>query len=302
MCDSKKIRDAVFKKKLLRRLYGDLEETETTKQDQDNLEPETDTDRTSLAAKYTCQVRPKKKVYSVIPRPPGILPEKGSPLEEGPEFVREEEDEESGSELEEEVKKRRRRKRKQRSADQPEGQNQKTERITGGAANIILTKNQKRKLKKKKRKEREKVKDAGESNKEFTFSVNTSVDIEVQHNKSRREELHERLPKLVEFIRAVWEVYDQDAVKDTETRFCEENLDTLLNQVTSISDTEEDAMLDEFNNLWHLKTLLVLADNSRAKEKIKHLENITTLAIDNESKDLLCTLMRYWMTDIANQR
>ncbi|XP_033738058.1 RNA-binding protein 25-like [Pecten maximus] len=300
MCDS--MRDAVFKKKLLRRLYGDSEESEpSTKQEQDILAQETGTDKTCITANYTCHVIPKKKVYGVITKPSDVPPSKDYPLEglKGPEFVGEE-DEISESESEEEVKKRRRRKRKQRNADSSEGQRQKQKTDGIEKANQVLTKNQKRKLKKKKRKEREKTETLGENKKGFTYSVHTE-EICGQLNKSRREELCNNVPKLVEFVKAVWEVYDQDvAVKDTS--YSEENLDKLLKQVSSISEREEDVVISEFDNLWHLKTLLVLADHQRVEEQIKQLDNIETVAIDNESKVLLCALMRYWMTDIVNQR
>ncbi|XP_060081916.1 uncharacterized protein LOC132561199 [Ylistrum balloti] len=294
MSDSKS-RENVFKKNVLRRLYGDHEETETlTEREQDTSAPVAD--RICVTANYTCPVIPQKKVYTVTPKPLGVLSDKKSslPVElEGPEFV--EEEDYSESEEEEEVKRRRRRKRKQQHIDQTEGQRQKTESV--GVSNQILTKNQKRKLKKKKRKEREKL-SPGENKKGFTYSIDTSEDVTKGQNNCQREELCNKLPKLVEFVRAVWEVYNQD-VKDSKHH--EENFAKLLNQMASISDTEDETVLSEFNNLWHVKTLLILADHPRAEEKIKHLENTITVTVDKESLELLCILLRYWITDIANQ-
>ncbi|XP_069128096.1 transcriptional regulator ATRX homolog [Argopecten irradians] len=299
MCDSDS-RGAVFKRKLLRRLYGDAETAHSSQQELDNTSTqETSVDPAYTTANYTCNVITKKKVYGVTPRPLHIPQDKDNGQfndQNETEFIREGDESESESEEGLPVKRRRRRKRKNAN-NEPRERQQKTKEETE-ESNTVLTKNQKRKLKKKRRKEREKKEDHGENKKGFTYSVDTEENSS-KSNKSRRDELGTKLTNLIEFIRAVWEVYHQDvAVKDPTHN--KENIDRLFIQIFSTQDIEEDVVLDEFDHLWHLKTLLVLNDHQRAEENIRHLENMSTVTIDDESKKLLCAVMRYWMTDIAN--
>ncbi|KAK3577498.1 hypothetical protein CHS0354_026452 [Potamilus streckersoni] len=304
-------KNEVFKRNVLKRLYGD----------DINVTPGNDFDATDIPESIIKQGQrlltgrqqgdvstTAVKIYTVSRAPAGYTLEKRKVTWE----KTNEGDSHSGSEdlgEERRVKKHRRRGKifrsnevKSRLEIEGESDNQtqtdETEKQITTRDQSGLTKNQKRKLKKKKRKEREKMQSALQRQ-EFVYTEANKKE-EKEDNKVEKE----RTPVLramkcediLRFLFAVWEVYKTEyQVKKDFMKIQQE--EPLMLEIEAFLKEEENTK--ELENMYHIKSVLLLGDQNAVSQALKAWRFLSDLQTD--CQELIEGLSKYWLNVMMNR-
>uniref|UniRef100_A0A3P9K0M6 Glutamate-rich 1 n=1 Tax=Oryzias latipes TaxID=8090 RepID=A0A3P9K0M6_ORYLA len=306
-------RKEVFQSKVLQKLYPapPTLEKETSAPSTEALAKTTDIKRKTSsidtvfenAGKKRNTVNPSRKMYTVLPPPPGhsihseewaSLPQLGldSDIAAAGERRHSEESDES---TEANQRKKRRRKRKRHAANPPGSGKEGAVPCGESSAGQVpaqrgecTSKNRKRKLKKKRHKE--KLKSTGQMPRatalEFTFQ---QVEEEEEDNKRRTVDL-------LDFLRKTAEIYLSDSSQQREQLLhLSASVDELVDGIACGSKASS-----AVKQLFCLKTFAEQNKTQNLQNALKELSNDSILTAEETAA--VTSLFQYWLTDILPMR
>lgn len=308
------VRKEVFQAKVLQKLYPAHSQLKPEKVF--NAPPTTDSEsaakETGVIAKSIKPLRGNgdegrpaimgRKLYTVLPPPEGYTGDAQLPVVD-PELKntdRESDLSEEADDYEKLPRRKRRRKGKRKASEVPVNESETKDSVTGSEVSATqttsvgerLSRNKKRKLKKKRHKER--MRSLGlapqASAVEFTYQPGEDAEEEEDRSDDEEEELNdEQTTDVLEFLKTTLQTYISD--RSSPERMPPSGADALL-----VSLSARTAPPGELARLRCLKELVLRRHVEELERTLEEFRSSTRMPPEEASA--VCTLFRYWITDI----